>query len=216
MHPPQTLSSRQKAILRYIAEAVRHKGYPPSVREIGQAVGLSSTSSVHFELTRLVREGYLLRDPDKPRALRLSAEGRKVVAPITPPEEEEAAVFVPLVGKVTAGVPITAVENIETYLPLPRSRVKGEVFLLRVEGDSMIRAGILDGDLVVVNKTPEAEQGDIVVALTPDDEATVKRLYRDPARDVIRLVAENPNYPPLELKDVQVLGKVIGVIRWYP
>lgn len=208
------LSDRQWAILRAIARSLRERGYPPSVREIGKAVGLSSTSSVHFELNRLVQKGMLEKDPERPRALRLSAEGMRLLGP----EGREAhgdVRYLPLVGKVTAGRPITAVENIEGYLPFPAARTPDDAFLLRVEGDSMILAGIHDGDLVIVEKTPHANPGDIVVAMTEDGEATVKRFYPDPARGVVRLAAENPNYPPMELATATVLGRVVGLIRFY-
>jgi repressor LexA len=200
------LSPRQKMILDYITKEVMEKGYPPSVREIGEAVGLASSSTVHGHLARLEKKGYIRRDPTKPRAIELLHIRRE-------PEQNTETVRVPLVGKVTAGEPITAVENIEDYYPLPRRLVGDDqtVFLLSVQGDSMINAGILDGDYVVVRQQPTAENGDIVVAMTPDGEATVKRFFRE--KDHVRLQPENDRLEPILLKDVTILGKVISLIR---
>ncbi|GMA48870.1 LexA repressor [Alicyclobacillus contaminans] len=204
------LSKRQQAILDFIRQNVREKGYPPSVREIGEAVGLASSSTVHGHLERLQLKGFLRRDPTKPRAIELLEDatddsGDAAALP-------ETAVFAPIVGKVTAGEPITAVENVEDYFPLPKSLVHNdEVFLLRVQGDSMIEAGIFDGDFVIVRKQEQARNGDIVVALTEDDEATVKRFFKE--ADHIRLQPENAAMEPLRYRNVRVLGKVIGVFR---
>lgn len=201
------LSPRQQAILDYIQKNVLEKGYPPSVREIGEAVGLASSSTVHGHLARLEKKGYIRRDPTKPRAIEL------LHRPDLPNKGQADTVLVPLVGKVTAGEPITAIENIEEYYPLPR-RLVGEdqtVFLLSVRGDSMINAGILDGDYVVVRQQPTADNGDIVVAMTTEGEATVKRFFRE--SDHIRLQPENERLEPILLPEVTILGKVISLIR---
>jgi repressor LexA len=203
------LSKRQQAILDFIRKNIREKGYPPSVREIGEAVGLASSSTVHGHLARLQAKGYLRRDPTKPRAIELLTD-----EPQTQARAEMAEmVMAPVVGKVTAGLPITAVENIEDYFPLPKSMVRGddEVYLLSVQGDSMIEAGILDGDYVIVRKQETARNGEIVVAMTEDNEATVKRFYKE--ADHVRLQPENPNLQPLRYREVRILGRVIGVFR---
>ena len=200
------LSNRQQAILEFIRSEVREKGYPPSVREIGEAVGLASSSTVHGHLDRLEKKGFIRRDPTKPRAIELLGddEERQMV--------RLAVARVPLVGKVTAGQPITAVENVEEYFPLPSHMVRDdEVFMLSVIGESMIEAGILDGDYVIVRQQQTASNGDIVVAMTEDDEATVKTFYKE--RDHIRLQPENPTMEPLRYNHVTVLGKVIGIFR---
>ncbi|MBA4549036.1 transcriptional repressor LexA [Thermoactinomyces intermedius] len=200
------LSPRQKAILDYIQKEVAEKGYPPSVREIGEAVGLASSSTVHGHLARLEKKGYIRRDPTKPRAIELLHRPEIYTKGVE-------TVMVPLVGKVTAGEPITAIENIEDYYPLPRRLVGQDdpVFLLSVRGDSMINAGILDGDYVVVRQQPTAENGDIVVAMTPEGEATVKRFFKE--KDHIRLQPENDTLSPILLPSVKILGKVISLIR---
>lgn len=196
------LTPRQAEIFRFIKSEVLKKGYPPSVREIGQAVGLSSSSTVHGHLGKLEEKGYIRRDPTKPRAIEL-VHDRDVV--------RKEIVNVPIVGRVTAGEPILAVENIEDFFPMPRDFANyEEVFMLKVRGDSMIGAGILDGDYVVVRQQSHAENGDIVVALL-EDEATVKRFFRE--ADHIRLQPENPSLAPIRSTDVQILGKVVGVFR---
>lgn len=201
------MSNRQNAILEFIKNEVRDKGYPPSVREIGEAVGLASSSTVHGHLDRLEKKGLIRRDPTKPRAIEILGDDEEVpfglAASIRP---------VPLVGKVTAGVPITATENIEEYYPLPTTMVGDQpVFMLSVQGDSMIEAGIHDGDYVIVRQQPTATNGDIVVAMTEDNEATVKTFYKE--RDHIRLQPENSSMQPLRYPNVSILGKVIGLIR---
>ncbi|MDL4839533.1 transcriptional repressor LexA [Aquibacillus rhizosphaerae] len=201
------LSKRQQAILQYIKEQVIDKGYPPSVREIGEAVGLASSSTVHGHLSRLEKKGYIRRDPTKPRAievLHLEEEG-------SIPKGE--ATFAPVIGKVTAGIPITAVENIEEYVPLPISIANPDdnIFVLVIEGESMIEAGILDGDMVIVKQQQTAQNGEIVVAMTDEQEATVKRFFKE--RDHIRLQPENATMAPLIYKNVSILGKVIGLYR---
>ncbi|OWA37339.1 repressor LexA [Saccharibacillus sp. O16] len=202
------ISIRQQAILEFIRTEVKSKGYPPSVREIGEAVGLASSSTVHGHLDRLEKKGLIRRDPTKPRAIEL----------LGLEESESSNLFaatvrrVPVVGKVTAGVPITATENIEDYFPLPQAMVgDDQVFMLSVVGDSMIEAGINNGDYVVVRQQQTANNGDIVVAMTDEDEATVKTFYKE--KDHIRLQPENPTYEPLRLTHVTILGKVVGLFR---
>lgn len=196
------LTPRQQEIFRFIKSEVLKKGYPPSVREIGYAVGLSSSSTVHGHLGKLEEKGYIRRDPTKPRAIEL-VHDRDVA--------RKEIINVPIVGRVTAGEPILAVENIEDFFPMPRDFANYEdVFMLKVRGDSMIGAGILDGDYVVVRQQSHAENGEIVVALL-DDEATVKRFFRE--ADHIRLQPENPSLAPIRSTDVQILGKVVGVFR---
>lgn len=195
------LTSREVQILEYIKKHIREKGYPPAVREIGRAVGLSSTSTVHAYLRRLEQKGCLRRDPTLPRAL--------VVAE----EAEEQLVSVPLLGRVAAGVPVMAEENWEDVLQLPTSFLgSGEFFALRVRGDSMVEAGILEGDVVVVRRQPTAENGDIVVALV-EGEATVKRFYRE--NGSVRLQPENSRMEPIITDKVEILGKVVTLLRKY-
>ncbi|MFD2612143.1 transcriptional repressor LexA [Paenibacillus gansuensis] len=202
------ISNRQMAILDFIKNEVRDKGYPPSVREIGEAVGLASSSTVHGHLDRLEKKGMIRRDPTKPRAIEIlggTGDESSNVFPLS-------VARVPLVGKVTAGVPITATENIEDYFPLPSHFVGDQtVFMLNVIGDSMIEAGIHDGDYVIVRQQQTANNGDIVVAMTEDDEATVKRFYKE--RDHIRLQPENSALSPILLNHVTILGRVIGLFR---
>lgn len=196
------LTPRQDQILGYIRREVLRRGYPPSVREIGQAVGLSSSSTVHGHLGKLEEKGFIRRDPTKPRAIELVND---------PDVVRKEIINVPIVGRVTAGEPILAVENIEDFFPMPRDFANyDDVFMLRVRGDSMINAGILDGDYVVVRQQSHADDGDIVVALM-DEEATVKRFFKE--KDHIRLQPENPNLSPIRSAFVQILGKVVGVFR---
>ncbi len=192
-------TQRQQAILDVIASFTREHGYPPSVREIGERVGLSSSSTVQSHLKTLERRGYVKRDPTKPRALvRDQAPAPEVVT-------------LPVVGRVAAGVPITAVENVEDEFALPASFVReSNAFMLRVQGDSMIDAGILDGDLIVVRPQETAENGEIVVALI-EDEATVKTFYREAGR--IRLQPQNQTMEPIFAEQVQLVGRVCGVVR---
>lgn len=199
-----SLTGRQKQILEYIKRQTREKGYPPSVREIGESVGLSSSSTVHGHLARLEEKGYIRRDPSKPRAIEVLDEGGRAV-------QKHRLVSVPLIGRVTAGEPILAVENIEDYVPLPRDLAGGEgAFLLSVRGESMIGAGINDGDMVIVRPQRAADNGDIVVARL-EDEATVKRYFKE--KNTVRLQPENPAMEPIVSKNVEILGKVIGLIR---
>jgi repressor LexA len=201
------LSKRQLEILDFIKVEVKKKGYPPSVREIGEAVGLASSSTVHGHLSRLEKKGFIRRDPTKPRAievLNLESEGM--------PLPDKKTTYVPVLGKVTAGIPITAIENVEDYLPLPEHLVSDDkVYILVIQGDSMIEAGIFDGDMVIVRQQQTANNGDIIVAMTEEDEATVKRFFRE--KDYIRLQPENSTMEPILLKECTVLGKVIGVFR---
>jgi repressor LexA len=206
----QMVTERQRAILDYLRGFVEEHGYPPTVREIGAAVGLRSPSTVHAHLAQLERAGLLRRDPTKPRALELTDRRREV-------EERPADVRkLPLVGEIAAGGPLLADQNIEEYLAVPEPLSRGgEEFLLRVRGDSMVDAGILDGDYVVVQRRQSAENGEIVVALAGQDEladeATVKRFFREDGR--IRLQPENELLEPIYADHVQILGKVIGVFR---
>ncbi|GIN68346.1 transcriptional repressor LexA [Bacillus sonorensis] len=201
------LSKRQLDILRFIKEEVKRKGYPPSVREIGEAVGLASSSTVHGHLARLETKGLIRRDPTKPRAIEILDTEEEVHIP------KNQVVNVPVIGKVTAGTPITAVENIEEYFPLPDRLAPPDehVFMLEIMGESMIDAGILDKDYVIVKQQNTANNGDIVVAMTEDDEATVKRFFKE--ANHIRLQPENPTMEPIILQNVTILGKVIGVFR---
>jgi len=200
------MSSRQHAILEFIKNEVREKGYPPSVREIGEAVGLLSSSTVHGHLDRLEKKGLIRRDATKPRAIEI-LDNDDIDNVISLPVSK-----VPIVGKVTAGVPITATENIEDYFPLPSHMVgDNKVFILNVMGESMIEAGIHNGDYVIVKQQQTANNGEIVVAMTEDDEATVKTFYKE--KDHIRLQPENETMEPIRLKHVTILGKVIGLFR---
>jgi repressor LexA len=199
------LTRRQEQILDFIRAEIHRKGYPPSVREIGEAVGLSSSSTVHAHLAALEKHGYIRRDPTKPRALEV-LDFRDTERGVDP----RSVTAVPLVGSVAAGQPILAAENIEATLPLPAEFAGDSTFILRVRGDSMVEAGILDGDYVVVRQQPTADNGDIVVALI-DDEATVKRFFREPDR--IRLQPENSTMDPIYVREARILGKVVALFR---
>ncbi|TFJ94742.1 transcriptional repressor LexA [Lentibacillus salicampi] len=201
------LSKRQEAILDYIKEQVNKKGYPPSVREIAVAVGLASSSTVHGHLARLESKGFIRRDPTKPRAIEVLDQSEESNIP------REAPRYAPVIGKVTAGIPITAVENIEEFVPLPGAITGTDenLFVLVIEGESMIEAGILDGDMVIVKQQSTAQNGDIVVGMTDEDEATVKRFFKE--KDHIRLQPENATMEPLIYQNVTILGKVIGLYR---
>lgn len=201
------ISKRQNSILDFIKQEVREKGYPPSVREIAEAVGLLSSSTVHGHLDRLEKKGFIRRDPTKPRAIEILSQDDSDNVIHMPVAQ------VPIVGKVTAGIPITATENIEDYFPLPAHYVgdSNNVFILSVIGESMIEAGIHNGDYVIVRQQQTANNGDIVVAMTEDDEATVKTFYKE--KDHIRLQPENDTMEPIRLHNVTILGKVIGLFR---
>jgi len=197
------LTDRQARILEYIRQVMRVRSYPPSVREIGEAVGLSSSSTVHNHLNQLERRGLIRRDPSKSRTVQLVEEaGRE--------EKRRNAVAIPLVGHVAAGAPILAEQNIEDHVMLSPEFAQEGWFALRVRGDSMINAGILEGDLVIVKPQQDATDGTIIVALV-EDEATVKRLDRSSGR--VRLLAENPAYSPIEPDAVSMVGVVKGVVR---
>ena len=206
------LTARQQEIWKFLTDYVDGHGYPPTVREIGEAVGLASPSTVHAHLANLERAGLIKRDPTKPRALELRRDPR-------PEPARTAAADVhrlPLVGDIAAGGPLLAEENLEDYLAVPEPLARGgEEFLLRVKGDSMVNAGILDGDLVVVRRQQTAQNGEIVVALAGQDEgadeATVKRFFREDGR--VRLQPENDALEPIYADHVHVLGRVTGVFR---
>lgn len=203
--PKKNSETKQLEILRYIYDTVEHRGFPPTVREICSAVKLSSTSTVHGHLARLERKGLLIKDATKPRALEITAEGKDALG-IKPKE-------IPVVGVVTAGQPILAVQDIDEYFPLPPDLESdaGELFMLKVHGESMINAGILDGDSVIVRKQNSANNGEIVVAMTEDNEATVKRFYKENGH--YRLQPENDTMDPIILPTVSILGKVVSLYR---
>lgn len=202
------LSARQREILDLILETVAERGYPPSVREIGESVGLSSPSTVHSHLSSLVKAGYLRRDPTKPRAIEVIDPGEDARSLHRAPVRD-----VPKVGRIAAGSPILAEEDIDEIYPLPVELVGDEpVFMLEIKGDSMIDVGIFDGDYVVVRKQSHASDGTIVAALIEGEEATVKRLRRLDGRVVLK--AENPAYPPMVFSDgVEILGVVVALMR---
>ena len=214
----EELGKREKDILAFIEKQIKENGYPPSVREIGKSVGLSSTATVHGYLTKLEQKGYIKKENQKGRTLRL-LKGTKNSNENKPEVKEESKnlytakemVEVPIVGKITAGMPILAVENVTDTFPIPIDFVgSSECFMLTVRGESMIEAGILDGDLILVRKQSDAINGQIVVALI-EDEATVKTFYKE--KDHIRLQPENPTMDPIIVPDCKILGKVIGVFR---
>jgi repressor LexA len=207
--PPQTLTPRQREVLEMIEQHMVERGYPPSVREIGDAVGLTSPSTVHAHLAALQRRGYLRRDPTKPRAIEVRWDPNSDAIVDRRPVRH-----VPLVGDVAAGTDVLAQENVEEVLPLPADFTgEGELFMLRVRGDSMIEAGILDGDFVVCRSQTIADAGDIVVAGIPGDEATVKTFTRKGDRVVLQ--PANPRLGPMEFDagEVQVFGRVVTVMR---
>lgn len=218
------LTQRQQEIWQFLVEYVDGHGYPPTVREIGEAVGLASPSTVHAHLANLERAGLLRRDPTKPRALELVGHRRQELGRRElgrrelgrrEPDREADIVRLPLLGQIAAGAPLLAEENVEDELAVPEPLGRGADFLLRVKGNSMVEAGILDGDTIVVQRQQDASNGDIVVALAGDDEAadeaTVKTFYREDGR--IRLQPENSSLEPIYADHVQVLGRVIGVFR---
>jgi repressor LexA len=207
METSAELTGRQREIWSFLVDYVDRHGYPPTVREIGEAVGLASPSTVHAHLANLERAGLLRRDPTKPRALELVGRGKQA-------ETAEAELpKLPLLGQIAAGGPLLADQNVEDEIAVPE-RLRGD-FLLRVKGDSMIEAGILEGDIVVVRRAQDARDGEIVVALAGDDEttdeATVKTFYRESGR--VRLQPENSALEPIYARHVQILGKVVGVFR---
>lgn len=199
------ISKKQQEILEYIKSQILKRGFPPAVREICEAVGLKSTSSVHSHLETLEKNGYIRRDPTKPRAIEILDDDFNLV--------RREMVNVPIIGSVAAGQPILAQENIEDYFPFPVERMPNkQTFLLKVKGESMINAGILDGDYVLVQEEKTASNGDMVVALI-DDGATVKTFYKE--EGVFRLQPENDFMDPILVKEVSILGKVIGVMRFF-
>jgi repressor LexA len=199
------LTDRQRQILDFIRSEIHRRGFPPSVREIGEAVGLSSSSTVHSHLTALEDKGFLRRDPSKPRALEV-LDYRDTDRAI----DYDGVRAVPLLGQVAAGAPLLAAENIEATMSLPIEMADESTFILRVRGDSMIEAGILDGDFVVVRQQNTASDGDIVVALIGDD-ATVKRFFKE--ADRVRLQPENSALEPIYVREVMILGKVVALFR---
>ena len=209
----EELNKREKAILKFIEKKIIEDGYPPSVREIGKAVGLSSTATVHGYLAKLRSKGYIKKEDKKGRTLKLLKGGNGMPVENTQKNfySQKELIDVPLVGKITAGMPILAVENVTDTFPIPIDFVgNSESFMLTVRGESMIEAGILDGDFILVRKQPDAMNGEIVVALI-EDEATVKTFYKE--KDHIRLQPENSTMDPIIVPDCNILGKVIGVFR---
>ena len=199
------ITDKQREILEYMKKEILNKGYPPTVRDICEAVNLKSTSSVHSHLETLEKNGYIRRDPTKPRAIEIIDENFNLT--------RREMVNVPIVGRVAAGEPILAVENIESYFPIPMAYMpNAESFMLKVKGESMINAGIFDGDNILVQKCDDARNGDMVVALV-EDSATVKTFYKE--GDHIRLQPENDTMDPIIVPDCQVLGKVFGVFRFF-
>jgi repressor LexA len=209
------LSERQQQVLDYIKKTVAERGYPPSVREIGEALGLSSPSTVHSHLSGLVAAGALHRDPSKPRAIVVVGDASGDVAADAPVSRPGRVRDVPVLGRIAAGTPILAAEQVDEVIPLPVDLVGSDpVFLLEVKGDSMVDAGILDGDLVAVRSQKDARDGEIVAALIDGEEATVKRLRRRGGKVILE--AENPAYEPLVYSDgVELVGKVVSVLRRY-
>ena len=199
------ITSKQKEILEFMKNEILSKGYPPAVREICEAVNLKSTSSVHSHLETLEKNGYIRRDPAKPRAIEIVDENFNLT--------RREIVNVPIVGTVTAGQPILAVENIESYFPIPMDYMPNqETFMLKVKGESMINAGIFDGDTILVQKQSHAKNGDFVVALI-EDSVTVKTFYKE--KDYYRLQPENDYMDPIIVPEVEILGKVIGLFRMF-
>ena len=199
------ISKKQLEILEYIKSEILRIGYPPAVREICEAVNLKSTSSVHSHLETLEKNGYIRRDPTKPRAIEIIDDTFNLT--------RREMVNVPIVGQVAAGEPILAEQNIANYFPIPVEFMpNNETFLLTVKGESMINAGILDGDFVLVEQSAVADNGDIVVALL-EDSATVKRFYKE--EGIFRLQPENDALEPIIVRDLQIMGKVIGVFRFF-
>ena len=203
--PKKPSEKRQIKVLRYIYDTVQEKGYPPTVREICKAVELSSTSTVHGHLARLAKRGYLKKDPTKPRAMEITPEGLEAIGE-TPKKTK-----IPVIGTVTAGAPILAVEETTEYFPLPPEfESADDLFMLTIRGESMINAGIFDGDMVVVEQQPTADNGDIVVAMI-EDSATVKRFYKEDG--YYRLQPENDTMDPIIVSEVSIIGKVVGLYR---
>ncbi len=213
------LKDRERKILNYMKEEIKTKGYPPTVREICTAIGIKSTSTAHKDIESLVRQGYLVKDPSKPRALMVvdpHADKKAPAEKSTEVLERSDVVDIPVVGRVAAGTPILAEQNIEDTFPVPaRYAAGGTSYMLRVRGESMIEAGIMDGDLILVQQQDTARNGEIVVAMIDgfESEATVKTFYHE--GDHIRLQPENQTMSPIIVKDVKILGKVKGVFRYF-
>lgn len=215
-----SLSARQKRILEVINDAVLLRGYPPSIREIGDAAGLQSTSSVAYQLKQLEEKGFLRRDPNKPRAVDVrnfqepeekKSSAKSLKTPESPVEASNVS-YIPVVGRIAAGAPITAEENIETYYPMPEELLgTGELYMLQVVGESMKDAGILDGDWVIVRSQSTAEEGDYVAALLDNDSATVKEFHRDSSG--VWLLPHNDDFAPIPGNDATIMGKVVSVFR---
>ena len=204
----EKLTEKERAIYEYITDVIKSERYPPTVRDIQSSLHIKSTSTVHAYLARLEEKGYIRRDPGKSRSLRVDEQSGA--------KENGRTVKVPIIGRVAAGMPILAVENCEGYVDLPVVNGRGndgQLFALRVKGESMIGAGILNNDIVVVSKTNYAENGEIVVAMADNEEATVKRFYKENGH--FRLQPENPEMAPIILDEVYILGKVTAVIRYY-
>lgn len=217
-----SLSDRQRRILNVISDAVMLRGYPPSIREIGDAAGLQSTSSVAYQLKQLEEKGFLRRDPNKPRAVDVrhlntdegtKKPGRKPAKPEQQvPEDAGTVSYIPVVGRIAAGAPITAEENVDTYFPMPDEVVgSGDLYMLQVVGDSMKDAGILDGDWVIIRSQSVAEEGEFVAALLDGSEATVKEFHRDTSG--VWLLPHNDAYSPINGDDAEIMGKVVSVFR---
>lgn len=202
---PLKENSKQMEVLRYIYEEIENRGFPPTVREICTAVNLSSTSTVHGHLARLQKKGLIQKDPTKPRTIELTPLGKEQIGAKEP--------FIPLLGTVTAGEPILAVEEAQDFFPIPPhlKYEENSLFMLKIRGESMINAGILDGDFVIIRKQSSASNGDIVIAMTDDNEATCKRFYKE--SNYIRLQPENDALEPILLSNVTILGKVVGLYR---
>lgn len=203
---PRTAKNKQMAVLSYIHKQVTEHGYPPTVREICSAVGLSSTSTVHGHITRLIEKGFLRKDSAKPRALEITPKGLDLLG-VKPMQTK-----IPILGVVTAGQPILAVQDATDFFPIPPSiQDNNDLFMLKIRGTSMIKAGILNGDEVIVRKQSTAKNGDIVIAMNDDNEATCKRFFKKKTR--FRLQPENDTMAPIFLKNVKILGKVVGLFR---
>lgn len=214
------LKEREQKILNYMKEEIKAKGYPPTVREICSALNIKSTSTAHKDIESLVKQGYLVKDPSKPRALMVvdpSGEDAKTKSSANfNVQEREDVIDIPVIGRVAAGTPILAEQNIEDTFPIPaRFATGGTNYMLRVRGESMIEAGIMDGDLILVQQTETARNGEIVVAMIDgfESEATVKTFYKE--SEYIRLQPENSTMSPIIVKDVKILGKVKGVFRYF-
>lgn len=203
---PRSAKNKQMAVLSYIHKQVAEHGYPPTVREICSAVGLSSTSTVHGHITRLIDKGFLRKDSAKPRALEITPKGLDLLG-VKPMQTK-----IPMLGVVTAGQPILAVQDATDFFPIPPSiQDNNDLFMLKIRGTSMIKAGILNGDGVIVRKQSTARNGDIVIAMNDDNEATCKRFFKEKTR--FRLQPENDTMDPIFLQNVKILGKVIGLFR---